>query len=98
MRIIARRTIRQFWEHYPAAEVPLKTWFSRVKLADWSGPADVKRAFGTTVDFVGDNRIVFDLGGNKFRLIVRVVYSHRRVLIKFVGTHKDYDKIDAETV
>ena len=54
--------------------------------------------FGTTVDFVGDNRVVFDIGGNKFRLVVHVAYGFRRVLIKFVGTHAEYDQIDVETV
>lgn len=98
MQIIARRTLRQFWESYPKAEVPLKTWFARVNAAEWSGPADAKAMFGTTVDFVGDNRLVFDLGGNKFRLIVHVAYRYRRVLVKFVGTHKQYDAINAEKV
>ena len=98
MQIIARRALRQFWESYPKAEVPLKTWFARVNAAEWSGPADAKAMFGTTVDFVGDNRLVFDLGGNKFRLIVHVAYRYRRVLVKFVGTRKQYDAIDAETV
>jgi len=54
--------------------------------------------FGSTVDFVGDNRIIFDIGGNKYRLIVHVAYSYKRVLVKFIGTHADYDKIDPETV
>jgi mRNA interferase HigB len=98
MRIVTRRTLRLFWEVHPTAETPLRIWFARVKQADWSGPAEVKSMFGTTVDFVADNRIVFDLGGNKFRLIVHVSYRFRRVLIKFVGTHKDYDSIVAETV
>ena len=66
--------------------------------ADWKSPADIKNAFGATVDFVGDNRVIFDIGGNKYRLIVHVAYKFHRVLIKFVGTHKDYDKIDPERV
>jgi mRNA interferase HigB len=98
MQIIARRTLRQFWEDHPAAEVPLRTWYIRVKAADWLTPADVKLMFGNSVDFVGDNRIIFDIGGNKFRLIVHVAYAYGRVLVKFVGTHKQYDQIDAETV
>ena len=53
---------------------------------------------GSTVDFVGDNRLIFDIGGNKYRLVVHVAYRFKRVLIKFVGTHKEYDKIDPETV
>ena len=66
--------------------------------ADWTGPADIKAAFGTTVDFIGDNRVIFDIGGNKYRLVAHVAYKFHRVLIKFVGTHKEYDKIDPETV
>ena len=58
----------------------------------------MKAQFGATVDFVGDNRVIFDISGNKFRLIVRVAYSHQRVLIKFIGTHAEYDRINAETV
>lgn len=66
--------------------------------AQWSGPADVKSDFGAAVDFLADNRLVFDIAGNHFRLVVRVAYRHRRVLIKFIGTHAAYGKIDAETV
>ena len=62
------------------------------------GPADIKVQFGTTVDFVGDNRVIFNIGGNKYRLIVHFAYAYQRALIKFVGTHKEYDKIDPEAV
>jgi mRNA interferase HigB len=98
MQIIARRTLKQFWEKHPEAEIPLRVWYARVNAANWASPADVKAMFGSTIDFVADNRIIFDLGGNKFRLIVHVAYSFRRVLIKFVVTYKDYDRINAETV
>lgn len=98
MQIIARRTIKDFWARHPQAEGPLTVWYLLVSKADWRGPSDVKAMFGTSVDFVGDNRIIFDIGGNKYRLVVHVAYPFKRVLIKFVGTHKDYDKIDAETV
>jgi mRNA interferase HigB len=98
MQIIARRTLKQFWELHPTAEVPLQLWYARVKAAQWSNPADVKNDFGNSVDFVADNRIIFDIGGNKFRLIVHVAYAYGRVLVKFVGTHKEYDVINAETV
>ncbi len=73
-------------------------WYLLASKARWTGPADIKRMFGSAVDFVGDNRIIFDIGGNKYRLIVHVSYHYRRVLIKFVGTHSDYDRIDPETV
>lgn len=98
MQIIAKSTLRIFWEREPRAETPLLAWYAVAAKADWSGPADVKADFGTTVDFVGDNRVIFDIGGNKYRLIVHFAYPYRRALIKFVGTHKDYDKINPETI
>ena len=98
MQIIAKSTLRAFWERQPRAETPLRAWYAVVSRADWAGPADVKAMFGTGVDFVGDNRLIFDIGGNKFRLIVHVAYAYRRVLIKFVGTHAEYDRINPETV
>jgi mRNA interferase HigB len=73
MQIIARRTLRQFWATHNQAEAPLKAWYALVERAEWSGPQDVKEGFGTTVDFIGDNRIIFDIGGNKYRLIVRLL-------------------------
>src|SRR6202035_1145315 len=66
--------------------------------AHWANPAEIKRQFGGTVDFVGDNRVIFDLGGNKYRLIAHVSYTFGRVLVKFIGTHAEYDRIDPETV
>ncbi len=98
MHIIAKRTLRTFWESHPQARTPLQVWFSAVSKAAWSGPADVKVEYGATVDFVADNRIVFDISGNKYRLVVRVAYAHKRVLIKFIGTHAQYDRINVETV
>jgi mRNA interferase HigB len=97
MQIVARRTLKAFWQRYPHAETPLLTWYAAVSKANWRGPADI-RAMYNTADFVGDNRVIFDIGGNKFRLIVHVSYEYRAVLIKFVGTHADYNKIDPETV
>lgn len=98
MQIVARRTLKAFWIRHPAAEVPLLVWYARASSAEWAGPADIKAAFGSAVDFVGDNRVIFDIGGNKFRLIVHVSYRYKRLLIKFVGTHKEYDAIDPEAV
>jgi mRNA interferase HigB len=98
MQVIAKRTLRRFWQKHAQAEGPLKVWHAVVSQARWSSPQDVKRQFGTTVDFVADNRAIFDIGGNKYRLVVRVSYEHKRVLIKFVGTHKEYDRIDPEKV
>jgi mRNA interferase HigB len=98
MQIIAKRTLRQFWERHPRAEIPIKNWYQIVAKAEWRTPADVKRMLGTTVDFIGDNRLIFDIGGNKYRLVVHVAYAFRRVLIKFVGTHAEYDEIDPEVI
>ena len=98
MQIIARKALKLFWARHNQAEAPLTAWYLAVSKAVWSGPSDVKAAFGTTVDFIGDDRIVFDIAGNKYRLVVHVAYPYKRVLIKFVGTHAEYDKIDAENV
>lgn len=92
MNVIALKALRDFWGKHPQAEGPLKAWYALVSKADWSGPADIRSQFNSA-DFVTDNRVIFDIGGNKYRLIVRVAYLHKRVLIKFVGTHKEYDKI-----
>jgi mRNA interferase HigB len=98
MQVIAKRTLRLFWERHPQAEGPLRAWHAVVSKAHWRGPQDVKRTFGANVDFVRDNRVVFDIGGNKYRVVVHVAYRFKRVLVKFVGTHKEYDRIDPGTV
>jgi mRNA interferase HigB len=98
VQVIAKRTLVQFWALHRRAEMPLRAWHTMASRAQWSGPADVKRDFGATVDFIADNRLVFDIVGNHFRLIVHVAYRHKRMLIKFIGTPAEYDKIDAETV
>jgi mRNA interferase HigB len=67
MQIIARKTLRDFWIRHPQAETPLVVWFSLVSKAHWTGPADIKKMFGSTVDFVADNRVIFDIAGNKYR-------------------------------
>ena len=96
MQIVAKRTLRLFWQKHARAEIPLRMWFATVDKAEWRGPADVKAMFGATVDFVGDNRLIFDIAGNRFRLVVHVAYRFKRVLIKFVGTHAEYDRINPE--
>src|SRR5262245_27314164 len=98
MQVIARRTLRQFWERHPQAEGPVRAWFAVASKARWRMSSDIKRQFGTTVDFVGDNRVIFDLGGNRYRLIAHVSYAFGRILVKFIGTHADYDRVDPETV
>lgn len=98
MQIIAKSTLVKFWTVHPQAKNPLTAWHSKASREEWKTPADVKALYGATVDFVADNRVIFDIAGNKYRLIVHVAYPYKRVLIKFVGTHKEYDRIDPETV
>ena len=75
----------------------MREWHALVRQATWSGPADVRAMFGSA-DFVGDNRVIFDVGGNRYRLVAHVSYTYQRVLVKFLGTHAEYDRIDPETV
>jgi mRNA interferase HigB len=98
MNVIARKTLKAFWERYPHAKTPLGMWHQVVSRGEWSGPSDLKSAFGANVDFIGDNRAIFDIGGNKYRLVVHFSYKYKTALIKFVGTHQEYNGIDAETV
>ena len=98
MNVVAKKTLQSFWKRYPQAEMPLGIWYQIVSKGEWRGPADLKRAFGNNVDFVRDNRVIFDIGGNKYRLVVHFSYQRKTALIKFVGTHAEYDRIDAETV
>jgi mRNA interferase HigB len=98
MQVIARRTLKEFWRRHPRAEGPIRVWFAIVRRARWKTPDDIKREFGANVDFVANNRLIFDLGGNRYRLIVHVSYKFGRVLVKFIGTHTEYDLIDPETV
>jgi mRNA interferase HigB len=98
MQVIARRILKEFWARHPQAEGPIRAWLTIAARARWTDPNQIKRQFGTTVDFVGDNRVIFDLAGNKYRLIVHLSFTFRRLLMKFIGTHAEYDRIDPEKV
>ena len=98
MHVIALRALKQFWRRHPPAEIPLRTWYANASQAAWNSPQDVKNDYGSAVDFVGDNRAIFDIAENKYRLIVHVSYRYKRILVKFVGTHREYDDIVPETV
>lgn len=99
MRVLSKKTLVQFWTQHANAKPLLEFWYDAARTAQWEKPQDIKDQFGTTVDFVGDNRVVWDIGGNKFRLVGRVVYApYHRIMIKFLGTHAEYDKIDVETI
>ena len=95
MRIIARKTIKEFWENsaYSDSEQPLKSWYAIARHADWATPQAVKEQFGNS-SIIGDNRVVSNIAGNKYRLIVKFNYPYRVGYIRFIGTHQQYDAID----
>ena len=97
MVVIAYSTIRSFVSKYPQAESPLESWYQNASTADWASLTALRNTF-PTADYVGNERIVFNIGGNKYRLIAAVNYSIRTVYIKFIGTHAEYDKIDASNI
>lgn len=97
MRVIAVKNLRDFWEIHPDAEAPLKAWLNEAKAAVWHSPADIKARYATA-SILKNRRVVFNIKGNDYRLIAAVAYQYEAVYIKFVGTHKQYDVINAETV
>jgi mRNA interferase HigB len=100
MRVIALSTLRTFWRSSPAhaeAREPILAWYRHVLASDWSAPADRKREFGTA-SILRDGRVVFNIGGNKYRLVVWINHSYRIVYVRFVGTHAQYDRIDAQSI
>ncbi len=100
MRIIALGTLKGFLKRnsaYADAADPLMAWYRQVKAADWATPADVKEAVRSASILQG-GRVVFNIGGNKYRLVVKINYPYRVVYIRFVGTHAQYDEIDAQTI
>lgn len=99
MRIISINTLKAFWEQvaHRGAEQPLRTWIKVAKAADWAEPPAVKETFNSA-DVLKDGRVVFDIGGNKYRLVAWINYAYRTVYVRFIGTHKQYDDIDANKV
>jgi len=100
VRIIALSTLKAFVSTSPAyadAREPLLAWYRQVRRADWATPADVKRAIGNA-SILNDGRAVFNIAGNKYRIVVWINYPYRVVYVRFIGTHRQYDKIDAQAV
>ncbi|HEY9196325.1 MAG TPA: type II toxin-antitoxin system HigB family toxin [Mucilaginibacter sp.] len=93
MRIIAKKTLREFWEKHADCQ-QLKAWYQEVSSAEWQHPNDVKHEY-PSASILEDNRIVFNIKGNNYRLIVKVNYIYQMVWIRFIGTLADYDKINA---
>ena len=97
MRVIAISTLRAFWEKHPDAQTPLRAWYALASRAQWKSPADIKQAY-RYASFTANNRVVFNVKGNDYRLVVLVRYDKGLLFVKFVGTHAQYDKINVLTV
>ena len=97
MRVIAISILRAFWERHPDAEQPLKAWYEEVTCATWIQPTDIKAQY-RSASMLKNRRVVFNIKGNDYRLIVAIAYKLQIVYVKFVGTHKEYDTVNAETV
>ena len=95
--MISRKTLREFWEAHPDAQQPLQAWHFDVKQSLWKSPADSKNIY-RNANFLAGNRVVFNIKGNKYRVIAAVQYDIGIVSVRFVGTHKEYDKIDAAAI
>ncbi len=97
MRIIAKRTLRNFWEKHADAEVTLRIWYKETEKAKWKNLNELKSKH-KSVDYVGNDRYVFNIKGNHYRLIAKIDFTFQLIFIRFVGTHADYDKIDASRI
>ncbi len=99
MRVIAIKPLREFWRRPGRgdAEQSLRAWFREAKHAHWRSPVEIKNDYASA-SIIGSNRVVFNIAGNKYRLVVKINYPYGVVYIRFVGTHKEYDRIDVETI
>lgn len=97
MHVISRKKLIAFYEQpgQGDAKGPLEAWYYEARNAQWGSPADIKERY-RSASIIGDNRVVFNIAGNKYRLIVRINYASKTVFVRFIGTHKEYDKINAE--
>ena len=96
-RIIAKSTLRKFWEKYSDSEQYLKTWYDTASHANWKSPNDIKGTYANA-SILKNSRVVFNIKGNSYRLVVRFNYEKQWAFIRFIGTHADYDKIDADNI
>lgn len=97
MRVIAKKTIRDFWEQHNDCEQQLKAWYQEAEQSEWKSPNDIKIDY-PSASILEDSRVVFNIKGNKYRLIVKINYHYKMVWIRFIGTHAEYDKIDATKI
>lgn len=97
MRIVAVAALRDFWQQHPAAEQPLKAWFEEASKASWTQPSEIKAQY-RNASILKNRRVVFNIRGNEYRLVVAIAYRLQIVYVKFVGTHQQYDAIDVHTI
>jgi mRNA interferase HigB len=97
MRVIAVSRLRAFWSGHADAEIALRSWYAEASRADWPNPAAIKAAH-RNASILANNRVVFNIKGNDYRLVVAVHYNRRMMFVRFVGTHREYDRIDAGTI
>jgi mRNA interferase HigB len=97
MRIIELKTLRMFWEKHTDAEQALKAWYTDAKKAQWTEPTDITEVYATA-SILPHNRAVFNVRGNRYRLVVAINYQHQIIYIRFIGTHQEYSRIDATTI
>jgi len=97
MVIISKTILNDFFKEHPDSETALTKWYNETKAADWKDFSDLKRTFNTT-DAAGNDRYIFDIKGNQYRLVALIIFGIRTVFILFIGTHKEYDKIDASKI
>ena len=97
MRVIAKKILREFWEIHSDCEQQLKSWYGEACKADWKSPNEIKKEY-PSASILNGNRVVFNIKGNTYRLIVKINFDYEMVWIRFIGTHAEYDKIDANTI
>jgi len=97
MRVFSRKTLAEYWARHGDVEQSLKSWYSEAEKAQWRTPGDIKRSY-PSASILTDNRVVFNIKGNAYRLIVKINYDYGHVFIRFVGTHAEYDKVNASTI
>ncbi|MAC66112.1 MULTISPECIES: type II toxin-antitoxin system HigB family toxin [Zunongwangia] len=96
-RIIAKKTLREFWDKHADSEQYLKTWYETAKNSEWTSPSDIKKTY-INASILKDSRVVFNIKGNSYRLIVKFNFDRQWAFIRFIGTHAEYDKINADTI
>lgn len=97
MRVISRKKLKLFYDKHVDAKPSLEAWYAETKHATWQSPNEIKSRYAS-ISIVGSNRVVFNIGGNKYRLVVHFAYAHGIAYIRFIGTHRQYDKIDVKTI